>query len=79
MLILLRENWHMSLANLYLHVQEQKIGKMDMILTKAETLDGLTLFSDIQYVIHSAIFKFAYTRGRKHLDKAKDLLEKLKN
>lgn len=79
MLLLLRGNWHMLIANLYLRVQERKVEKLDMILTKADTLEGLTPLSQIQYACHSAIFEFANKRGTKHLDKAKNLLERLES
>lgn len=79
MLILLRGNWHMLMANLCLHVQERKVKKLDTILTKADTLEGLTPLSQIQYACHSAIFEFANKRGTKHLDKAGKLLKKLES
>lgn len=79
MLLLLRGNWHMFMANLCLCVQERKVKKLDMILTKADTLEGLTPLSQIQYACHSAIFEFANKQGTKHLDRAKNLLEKLES
>lgn len=79
MLILLKGNLHVLIAGLCLCVQEQKVKKLDMILTKADTLEGLTPLSQIQYAYHSAIFEFANKRGTKHLDKAKNLLERLES
>lgn len=77
MLTLFRGNWNMFIANLYIRIQELEFKKLDMILSKADTLEGLTPLSQIQYAYHSAIFEFANKRGRKHLDKTKKLWEKL--
>lgn len=79
MLLLLRENWHVFVVNLWLRVQKRKVKKLDAILIKADVLEGLTPLSRIQYAWHSAIFEFADKRIKKHLDKAKTLLEKLES
>lgn len=75
MLKLFIGNWHITMANLYLRVQEKQFKKLDAIVSKIKISENTAPILDIQYSCHSMIFEFANTRGTKHINKARKLLE----